>query len=134
VGRRNLTYSDIAEYPTLGLPSGAYPLVETSLKSLGLWNDFVRMSRYRREAWEGKTEAELTVGYGTVLSMEVSGSGLVPLPLRLPFHSGEMMVVRREFRSDPRLLALRDVIVARLRLFAQRYPEICLEPLGSRLE
>jgi hypothetical protein len=74
VGRRNLTYSDIAEYPTLGLPSGAYPLVETSLKSLGLWNDFVRMSRYRREAWEGKTEAELTVGYGTVLSMEVSGS------------------------------------------------------------
>lgn len=132
VSKRNLTYSDVAAYPTLGLPSGAYPLVETSLKSIGLWNDFVRMSRYRREAWEGKTEAELTVGYGTVLSMEVSGSGLVPLPLRLPFDSGEVMVVRRDFCSHPRLLALRDLIVARLRRFARRYPEICLEPPRPR--
>lgn len=130
VGRRNLSYSDIAEYPTLGLPSGAYPLVEKSLKSIGLWNDFVRMSRYRREAWEGKTEAELTVGYGTALSMEVSGSGLVPLPLHLPFDSGEVMVVRRDFLSHPRLLALRAVIDARLRLFAQRFPEIRLAPPG----
>jgi hypothetical protein len=132
VGRRHLTYADIAEYPTLGLPGGAYPLVETSLKSIGLWNDFVRMSRYRREAWEGKTEAELTVGYGTALSMEVSGSGLVPLPLRLPFDSGEVMVVRRDFCAHPKLLALRDLIVARLRQFAERYPEIRLEPPDSR--
>jgi DNA-binding transcriptional LysR family regulator len=132
VGRRHLTYADIAEYPTLGLPGGAYPLVETSLKSIGLWNDFVRMSRYRREAWEGKAEAELTVGYGTVLSMEVSGSGLVPLPLRLPFDSGEVMVVRRDFCAHPKLLALRDLIVARLRQFAERYPEIRLEPPDSR--
>jgi hypothetical protein len=132
VGRRNLTYSDIAEYPTLGLPSGAYPLVEKSLKSIGLWNDFVRMSRYRREAWEGKTEAELAVGYGTVLSMEVSGSGLVPLPLHLPFESGEVIVVRREFCSHSRLLALRDDIAARLRVFAQRYPSIRLKPPDPR--
>ena len=132
VGRRHLAYADIAEYPTLGLPGGAYPLVETSLKSIGLWNDFVRMSRYRREAWEGKTEAELTVGYGTALSMEVSGSGLVPLPLRLPFDSGEVMVVRRDFCAHPKLLALRDLIVARLRQFAERYPEIRLEPPDSR--
>jgi DNA-binding transcriptional LysR family regulator len=90
------------------------------------------MSRYRREAWEGKTEAELTVGYGTVLSMEVSGSGLVPLPLRLPFDSGEVMVVRRDFCAHPKLLALRDLIVARLRQFAERYPEIRLEPPDSR--
>jgi hypothetical protein len=133
VGRRDLAYSDIAEYPTLGLPSGAYPLVEKSLKSIGLWSDFVRMSRYRREAWEGKTEAELTVGYGTALSMEVSGSGLVPLPLNLPFDSGEVMVVRRDFLSHPRLLALRAVIDDRLRLLAQRFPEIRLPVPDSEL-
>jgi hypothetical protein len=133
VSKPNLTYYDIAEYPTLGLPGGAYPLVEASLKAIGLWNDFVRMSRYRREAWEGKTEAELTVGYGTALSMEVSGAGLVPLPLNLPFVSGELMVVRREFCAHPRLLALREVIVARLELFADRFPEIRLEPPGPWL-
>ena len=41
-----LSFEDIARYPTLGLPPGSYPRVEASLKSIGLWNDCVRMSRY----------------------------------------------------------------------------------------
>ena len=84
------------------------------------------MSRYRREAWEGKSEVELTIGYGTDLSMEVSGGDLVRLPLNLPFTSGEVMIVRREFSAHPELLALRDLILSRLKAFADRYPDVKL--------
>lgn len=121
-----LSYGDIADYPTLALPEGAYPKVEESLKSIGLWNDVVRMSRYRREAWEGRTEAELTIGYGTVLSREVSGDNLVRLPLELPFASGEAIVVRNEFFGHPRFIALCDLIRSRLLPFSLRYPELQL--------
>jgi hypothetical protein len=101
--------------------------VEASLKSIGLWNDCVRMSRYKRDTWEGKSEAELTIGYGTVLSMEISGGSLVRLPLELPFLSGESIVVRREFSEHPEMAALCHLLVSRLEIFSARYPEIKLD-------
>lgn len=121
-----LTFEHIARYPTLGLPAGSYPKVEESLRSIGLWNDYVRMSRYKRDLWEGKSEAELTIGYGTVLSMEISGGSLVRLPLELPFLSGEALVIRREFAEHPEMYSLRELIMSRLEFFAAHYPEIQL--------
>ena len=126
IGKSGLSWLDIAQFPTLALPANSYPKVEESLKAIGLWNDCVRMSRYRREAWEGKSEAELTIGYGTHLSMEVSGGNLVRLPLNLPFASGEVMIVRREFSAHLELLSLRDLILSRLKNFAELFPDIVL--------
>ena len=122
-----LSFEHIARYPTLGLPTGSYPKVEVSLKSIGLWNDYVRMSRYQRDVWEGKSEVELTIGYGTALSMEISGGSLVRLPLQLPFLSGESIVVRREFADHPEMTALCKSLVSRLEIFSARYPEIELD-------
>lgn len=121
-----LTFEKIARYPTLGLPSGSYPRVEASLKSIGLWNDYVHMSRYQRDLWEGKSEQELTIGYSTALSMEISGGSLAKLPLELPFLSGDALVVRREFAEHPEITSLRDLITSRLEPFSARYPEIQL--------
>lgn len=101
--RKSLTYADIAEYPTLSLPTGSYPLVEAALKGMGLWNNEVRMRRYRRDRWEGKTESELVIGYGTPLSMHISGGKLCRLPLHLPFASGDALVVHRDFLGHHRL-------------------------------
>jgi DNA-binding transcriptional LysR family regulator len=133
VSRSHLSYEDIAEYPTLALPEGSYPKVEKSLRSIGLWNDVVRMSRYRREVWEGRTEAELTIGYGTVLSREVSGGPSVRLPLELPLASGEAIVVRKEYLDHPKFTALCDFVLSRLLPFSLRYPEIQLleSPAGG---
>ena len=125
-----LSFEHIARYPTLGLPTGSYPKVEASLRSIGLWNDCVRMKRYQRDTWEGKIEAELTIGYGTALSMEVSGGRLVRLPLDLPFLSGESIVVRREFSEHPELAALYNLLVSRLEIFSARYPEIKIDRNG----
>lgn len=129
--RSSLSYEDIAMYPTLALPAGVYPVVEASLKSIGLWNDCVRMSRYRRDTWEGKTEVELTIGYGTALSMEVSGGDLVKLPLQLPFNSGESLVVRKEFAEHPETIGLRKAILSRLGELALKHPEIKLLPVDA---
>ena len=122
----HLSFEHIARYPTLGLPPGSYPKVEASLKSMGLWNDCVRMSRYQRDAWEGKSEAELTIGYGTALSMEISGGSLVRLPLELPFLSGEAIVARREFADHSEISSLCDLMMSRLENFSVRYPEVRL--------
>lgn len=106
LGRAQLSLEAIAEFPSLALPEGSYPLVEQALRSLGLWNDGVRMARYRRDLWEGRAEQELVVGYGTALSLAVSGDTLRPLPLQLPFASGDALVVRREYVEHPRVQAL----------------------------
>ena len=124
----SVSLADIASYPSLALPAGSYPQVEAALVELGLWNDPVRMQRYRRALWEGRAEAELTIGYGTPLSLEVSGGRLVRLPLELPFRSGEALVVRREFAGYPDLLALRRLLLERLRLLVPRHPELAVAP------
>lgn len=104
--KRRLAFNDVAQYPTLALPPGAYPRVEASLKRIGLWNDAVRMTRYPRERWEGRTEAELVIGYGTPLSMRVSGQTLCRLPLQLPFDSGDALVTATDYHSHPRVIEL----------------------------
>ena len=69
-----LHWDDVAAFPSLALPPGAYPKVEASLWELGLWNSPSRIHRYRRSLWEGKSEQELAVGYATVLSAHVEGA------------------------------------------------------------
>ncbi len=123
-----LSVDDIARFPSLALPPGSYPLVEATLKQLGLWNDPVRMERYRRELWEGRAEEELVIGYGTPLSLAVSGGTLVRLPLELPFRSGEALVVHRDFAGHPELLALRQLLLDRLRQLARSHPELAVVP------
>lgn len=123
-----ISWDDVAAFPSLALPPGTYPKVEACLKQLGLWNAPVRMRRYRRERWEGQTEADLTIGYATVLSERVAGS-LVRLPLDLPLNSGESLVVRREFGPHPHTLALAAELHRRLEAFAAAAPELTLLPL-----
>lgn len=123
-----ISWDDVAAFPSLALPPGTYPKVEACLKQLGLWNAPVRMRRYRRERWEGQTEADLTIGYATVLSERVAGS-LVRLPLDLPLNSGESLVVRREFGQHRHTLALAAELHRRLEAFAAAAPELTLLPL-----
>ena len=132
VGQHELSVDQIAQFPSLGLPQGAYPKVEEALRVLGLWNEPVRMGRYRRELWEGRAESDLVIGYGTSLSLEISGGELVRLPLELPFRSGEALVVRREHAERPELLALQHCLLERLQQLARRHLDLSpLSPAGA---
>lgn len=122
---------DVAAFPSLGLPAGSYPLVEAQLRRIGLWNDAVRMQRYRRERWEGRVEADLVVGYGTPLSLRVCGGQLCRLPLLLPFHSGDAVVVHRDALGHPELEALLAHLRGQLQQLALEHPEITLIPAST---
>lgn len=120
-----LNWDDLAAFPSLALPPGAYPKVEACLQELGLWNTPVRMSRYRHERWEGRSAEELTVAYATVLSEQVA-PGLVRLPLQLPLESGEALVLRREWQHHPQTQALLALLRQRLKPWAEQHPELVL--------
>ncbi len=122
--QEQLTYDDIAAYPTLALRQGDYPEVEQALKAIGLWSDGSRMTRYRRDRWEGRAESELVIGYGTPLSLQVAGGNLVQLPLQLPFESGEALVFRKEFALHPRVKELLEHLSTWLQQLATEIPEI----------
>jgi hypothetical protein len=127
--RPSLSWNDLAAFPSLALPTDAYPKVEAALRQIGLWSSPVRMKRYQRQLWEGKAEQELTIGYGTALSLELSGPTMRRLPLQLPIQSGEALVVRRDFADTPRFQELTRTLHARLSKLAARLPEITMLPL-----
>jgi DNA-binding transcriptional LysR family regulator len=120
-----LSWDDVAAFPSLALPPGAYPKVEAALMKLGLWDSPVRMTRYRHERWEGLSTQELMVGYATVLS-EQAAPGLVRLPLTLPFASGEALVLRRCWLEHPQTQALLELLRLRLQPWAARHQELVL--------
>ena len=129
LSRNPISIEAIAEFPSLALPEGSYPLVEQALRSLGLWNDGVRMARYRRDLWEGRAEQELVVGYGTALSLAVSGDSLCRLPLQLPFASGDALVVRRDYLQHPRLQALLIQLHRRYLPMVRNHAEVDFDPV-----
>lgn len=128
LNRPRLSVADLAEFPSLALPEGSYPLVEQALRRLGLWNDGVRMARYRRDLWEGRAEQELVVGYCTSLSLAVSGENLRRLPLQLPFASGDALVVRREHGAHPRLRALLEQLHCRYAPAVRQHADVSFDP------
>ena len=126
--RTCLSFDDLRPYPSLALPAGAYPQVEAALKAVGLWSSPVRMRRYQRQLWEGKTEQEVTIGYGTALSLKLLDPALQRLRLQLPIQSGEALVVRREFATTPQFMQLAHTLHQRLSALAVRLPEITMLP------
>ena len=126
--RDELSFDDLAPFPSLALPAGAYPKVEQALKQVGLWSSPVRMKRYQRSLWEGKSEADLTIGYATAMSLETCGDSLRRLPIDLPIRSGDALIMKREFADSPQITTLRKTLLRRLEPLAARHPEIVIEP------
>jgi hypothetical protein len=70
----------------------------------------------------------VTIGYGHCLSQAVSGDGLVPLPITLPFRSGEALVLQGDLRDEPAVAALIHTLKERLAHLQPRFPELSLAP------
>ncbi len=68
------------------------------------------------------------VGYATALSLAVSGEHLQALPLRLPFDSGDALVVRRRFLQHPRLLSLLAALHTRMAPVVQAHGDVSFDP------
>lgn len=110
-----LTFADLADYPVLPLPDGAFPKVQRILEDLNLWPCPERDRRFKQAAWFGTVPVEeLMITFGTALQ-RVSGflEGCVPLPLLLPLYVGDVLVVKREFATNPHLHSLLAALFGR---------------------
>lgn len=103
-----LAFADLAAYPVLPLPEGAFPVMQRILKGLNLWSCPERDRRFQQASWFGTVPVEeLMISFGTPLH-RVTGflDGCVPLPLSLSITVGEALVVKRDFLTSPHLHSL----------------------------
>ena len=124
--QRELTIDDIASYPSLSLPDGAFPVFEVYARSIGLWNSPSRILRYKEQEWEGRTERELTTSFCSLFSLDMFAEKQRVLPVKLHQEFGDVLVVRREYSDHPSLLSLKSTLSDRLRPWKERYPEVRL--------
>lgn len=110
-----LGFADLADYPVLPLPDGAFPKAQRILQDLNLWPCPERNRRFQKAPWFGKAPLEeLMISFGTPLQ-RVTGflEGCVPLPLPLPMSVGEALVVKRDFAASPHLHSLLAALLNR---------------------
>ena len=110
-----LGFADLADYPVLPLPDGAFPKAQRILQDFNLWPCPERNRRFQKAPWFGKAPLEeLMISFGTSLQ-RVTGflEGCVPLPLPLPMSVGEALVVKRDFAASPHLHSLLAALLNR---------------------
>lgn len=125
-GGDGLTFDDLADYPVLPLPDGAFPRAQAVLEAHRLWACPERDRRVRAASWVGERPVEeLMIAFDTPLRL---AAGLtddwLPLPLSLPLLVGEAVVVRREFAGFPHLQALLDGLCLRAHALADGQPQV----------
>jgi hypothetical protein len=119
-----VTFADVADYPCMPLPDGAFPKFQAVLAACGLWNGGTE-ERIRNPAWFGQVNSEdLLVGFATPLSLLLSGDGCRVLPLELPLEVGDALLVPRQYERAPQTLQLLAELRSRLESIAGAAPEL----------
>lgn len=122
-----VTMQDVARFPSLALPDGAFPIFQAQAEAIGLWNTPQKLLRFEQERWYGKMEAgALVVAYATPLSLGFFETKLKQLPLEVPIEVGDALLVRRDFATYPQTLALKDLLLERMGQLASQRSDITL--------
>lgn len=111
-----LSLTDVAAYPLLPLPQMAFPVFQARLAELGLVGDAAaaRSAASQAEA-EGVSFEQRCLGIASALTLPLYGPDYQALPVEIPIHFGDVLVVRTEFAGHRRHLQLRDSLLAHLR-------------------
>ncbi len=122
---RHVTFADVAQYPCLPLPDGAFPQFQAVLQHCGLWqgSGLAPMSGRRGRTDQDCVE-DLLVGYSTPLALPLYGEAVVELPLELPMVVGDALLIRREFSDSPQTHDLAAQLRQRLRTLALTTPDV----------
>ncbi|MEB3352812.1 MAG: LysR substrate-binding domain-containing protein [Cyanobacteriota bacterium] len=121
-----LRLEDLADFPVLPLPDGAFPQAQRVLEVLQLWSCPERDRRFRQAAWIGHVPVEeLMIAFDNPLRMAAGASeGWWPLPLTVPLLVGDAVVVKREFASSFHFGTLLDGLRHRARQLSDGLPEV----------
>lgn len=94
----SITMDDVARYPSLALPEGAFPKFQAIATQCGIWNTPAKVIRFKQEDWYGRMDnEELIVAYGTPLTIGFLQQPKVIPPIRLPLEVGDARLVHRPF-------------------------------------
>jgi hypothetical protein len=122
-----ITMADLADYPSLALPDGAFPKFQAMASACGIWNNEAKLTRFSRENWYGRMDGDdLIVGYATPLVLGFLEKTKLILPIRLPIEVGDALLVRRPFLDAPQTRALKETLLQRMRPLAEANPELQL--------
>jgi hypothetical protein len=117
-----VTFADVAAYPCMPMPDGAFPKFQDVLEACGLWNggspERIRNSSKSRQV---NTE-DLVVGFATPLSLLLSDDSCRVLPLELPLEVGDALLVPRQYERAPPTLQLLAQLRLRLESLAGAAP------------
>jgi DNA-binding transcriptional LysR family regulator len=129
----SISFADLADYPVLPLPDGAFPMAQRVLQGLNLWACPERDQRLRRAEWFGQVPVEeLMIVFDNPLRQAAGLSeGWLPLPLPLPLVVGEALVLKREFATSPHLQTLMSSLCSRARQLAAMVEDADVRVLGS---
>ena len=119
-GKKQLTIEDLEKFPSLSIPGKIFPKTEKILKRHQLWSNPARMQRYKPSAWQGQTEDQVTLCYGTCLALEVMPE-LTILDYDLELVSGESLLVRRDLLSQPMIKELLAILKKRVQQKAKHH-------------
>jgi hypothetical protein len=123
-----VTFGDVAQYPCLPLPDGAFPQTQAVLEQCGLWQaSGLASPQSGGRKWQVQDGVEdLLVGFSTPLALPMYGEDFVALPLELPITVGDALLIRREFSDSPQALDLASQLRQRLRMLALTTPDVAV--------
>jgi hypothetical protein len=111
-----ITFDDIAKFPSLPLPSGSFPRVQKVLQEIGLWQNTSVPTEFD---WRGSSDIEdLMVGFSTPLTLPLYGDSYKVLPLQVPVVVGDALVVAREWANSTQVHTLVSLLRSRLETLA----------------
>ena len=120
-----VTFADVAGYPCMHLPDGAFPKFQAVLEACGLWNGSTTPKRIGNPALFGQVNSEdLIVGFATPLSLLLNDDSCRVLPLELPVEVGDVLLVPRQYERAPQTLQLLADLRSRLERLAGAAPEL----------
>ena len=119
-----LELEDLRGFPVLALPEGAFPKMQVHLKGLGLERAPVGATRHEPRRWEGRTEDQLTISYGSPHTVACFGGAKVPLPLSTGLTLGDSLVVKRRFAESEVFQQLVTQLRGRAQLLSESRPAL----------
>lgn len=111
-----LTLQDVAAYPLLPLPQAAFPVFEARLEALGLVGSGSEPPPDASTPGEQALPfAERCLGIASALTLPLYGPEYQALPVEIPIHFGDVLVIRSEFAAHRRSQELLDSLLVHVR-------------------
>lgn len=122
-----LTLEEVSAYPLLPLPQRAFPVFEAQLEALGFAGPAKEApADPAGPAADTLPFAERCLGIASALTLPLYGADYQALPLEIPIHFGDGLVIHSEFATHRRSQELLDSLLAHIRTALADNPAVRL--------